>query len=215
MNWKEASKFSPEGHLFLQIMQPSPALCVLACGRGNLSGMTDSELAARYREGDVDAFTTLYERHKDVFYTYLRNRAPEEADDIFQEAYMKFAEAISKREIAHPRAYLYTIGLNLIRNLDRRKPTVALDELEELADDTATDPDLDIEVEQEALREAMALLAVNRPAFYDVLHLRVFEELSFDNVAVTLKRNRNTVTAQYRYALRHLRRYIEEIHDRG
>jgi RNA polymerase sigma-70 factor (ECF subfamily) len=177
--------------------------------------MTDNELAAKYRKGDAEAFTTLYHRHKDVFYTYLRNRAPAEADDIFQEAYMKFAEAISKRDIAYPRAYLYTIGLNLVRNLGRRKPTVALEESEELPDENAANPDLDFELEQEELREAMALLAVNRPAFYDVLHLRVFEELSFDAVAATLERNRNTVTAQYRYALRHLRRYIEEIHDRA
>ena len=175
--------------------------------------MTDKELAARYRDGDVEAFTTLYNRHKDVFYTYLRNRAPAEADDLFQEAFMKFADAMSKREIAHPRAYLYTIGFNLVRNLGRRQPMVPLEESGELSDANAAVPDLDVEVEQAALREAMARLAADKPAFYDVLHLRIFEGLSFDDVSEWLKRNRNTVTAQYRYALRHLRRYIEENHD--
>jgi RNA polymerase sigma-70 factor (ECF subfamily) len=175
--------------------------------------MTDNELAIRYRNGDADAFTTLYERHKDVFYTYLRNRAPMEADDLFQEAFMKFVDAMSKREIDHPRSYLYMIGLNLVRNLGRRKATVALEDLDELPDPDAIMPDLDGEVKQQEVQIAMARLAEEKPAFYDVLHLRIFEELSFDDIGEMLKRNRNTVTAQYRYALGHLKTFIEVSND--
>jgi RNA polymerase sigma-70 factor (ECF subfamily) len=176
--------------------------------------MTDYELASRYHQGDAEAFTVLYERHKDGLYTYLRNRAPADADDFFQESFMKFADAISKREIEHPRSYLYMIGLNLVRNRGRRKPEVSLEEVDELPDDGAPMPDLDDEIEQEALRDAMERLAESKPAFYDVVHFRIFEEMNFDEVAELLKRNRNTVTAQYRYALGHLKRYIEENNDR-
>lgn len=145
-----------------------------------------------------------------MFYTYLRNRAPREADDLFQEAFAKFADALAARDIAHPRAYLYTIGLNLVRNLGRRPQTVPMDEVPEPVHDDGEEPNWDFDVEQSALRRALARLADEKPSFYDVLHLRVFEELGFDDVSACLDRNRNTVTAQYRYALRHLRRYIEE-----
>jgi len=126
---------------------------------------------------------------------------------------MKFADALSKREIEFPRSYLYMIGLNLVRNRGRQKPTVSLDEVGDLPDEDAPMPEIDREVEQEKLQRAMERLAEKKPAFYDVLHLRIFEELSFDDVAELLKRNRNTVTAQYRYALGHMKGYIEEIND--
>jgi RNA polymerase sigma factor (sigma-70 family) len=175
--------------------------------------MTDEELAERYRNGDVAAFTDLYGRHKHAFYTYLRNRAPGDADDVFQEAFMKFADAILKREIANPKGYLYMIGLNLVRNLGRRPPMAPLEDDSELPDDHEPVQVLVDEADQTVVRDAMSKLAADRPAFYDVLHLHVFEELSFDDISGLLERNRNTVSAQYRYALQYLRRHMEENHD--
>ena len=177
--------------------------------------MTDEELAERYRNGDAAAFTDLYGRYKHAFYTFLRNRAPADADDFFQEAFMKFADAILKREIANPKAYLYMIGLNLVRNLGRRVPMASLGEESEVPDDDELVEAYDDEAEQTVVRAAMSKLAADRPAFYDVLHLHIFEELSFDDISGLLERNRNTVTAQYRYALQHLRRYMKENHDRA
>lgn len=174
--------------------------------------MTDQELIAAYAEGDVEAFRAFYERHKSPFYSYLANRAPLDVDDIFQEAFMKFVDAAAKKPIEHPKAYLYMIGLNLMRNLGRRPKDLSLDEAGEVEDESAALPALDAEVDAAAAKDALRALADAKPRFYDVVHLHLFEDMTFDEIGAVLERNRNTVTAQYRYGLQYLRRYIGESH---
>ena len=125
---------------------------------------------------------------------------------------MKFVDAATDRDIAHPRAYLYRIGLNLVRGLGRRRPTVTLDEAGELEDENAPAPDPDRALREEQAQAALARLAAAKPDFYDVLHLHLFEEMTFDAISDVLERNRNTVSAQYRYALQYLRRHGEVSH---
>jgi len=49
----------------------------------------DSALMLRYRDGDVAAFETLYQRHKDALYRYLLRlcRHRDAAEDIFQDVW--------------------------------------------------------------------------------------------------------------------------------
>jgi hypothetical protein len=55
----------------------------------------DSALMLRYRDGDVNAFETLYRRHKDPVYRYLLRlcRHRDTAEDIFQEVWGKIVRA--------------------------------------------------------------------------------------------------------------------------
>ncbi len=181
--------------------------------------MTDRELIARYVDGDAKAFRAFYERHKDAFHTYLRRRAPREADDLFQDAFMKFVDAVLDRDpqhpIANPRAYLYQIGLNLVRNLGRRRPAANLDafaDLADLEDESAAAPDLDSLLRAEQVQAALDALAAARPDFYDVLHLHLFEDMTFDAISDLLDANRNTVSARYRYALQYIHKHGELSH---
>lgn len=182
--------------------------------------MSDRELIARYVDGDVEAFRAFYERHKDAFHTYLRRRAPRDADDLFQDAFMKFIDAVLDRDphrpIANPRAYLYRIGLNLVRNLGRRNASASLDDVADLADlegESAAAPDLDRLLRAEQVQAALDALAAARPDFYDVLHLHLFEDMTFDAVSELLGVNRNTVSARYRYALQYIRQHSELSND--
>jgi hypothetical protein len=75
----------------------------------------DSALMLRYRDGDVAAFETLYERHKDALYRYLLRLCQQRdaAEDVFQDAWGKI---IKSRQNYRPTAkfstFLYRVAHN-------------------------------------------------------------------------------------------------------
>ena len=89
--------------------------------------MTDKELLKEYVDGNLDAFQIFYDRYKDSLYTFLKNRSGEGADDLFQETFIKFIDAIARREVHNPKAYLFQIAMNLVRNSGRKAKVIQLD----------------------------------------------------------------------------------------
>lgn len=75
----------------------------------------DATLMLRYRQGDVRAFETLYERHKGALYRYLQRlcRSPEMANDLFQEVWSK---VIASRERYEARAKFTTFLFHIAHN---------------------------------------------------------------------------------------------------
>ena len=83
----------------------------------------DGALMLRYAQGDLSAFTRLYERHKGALYRYLLRQTREHAatDDLFQEVWSR---VIASRERYEPRArfstYLFSIAHNCFIDHCRR-----------------------------------------------------------------------------------------------
>jgi RNA polymerase sigma-70 factor, ECF subfamily len=126
---------------------------------------SDVELMEEARDGDREAFGTLFERHADALrnfiYRIIGNH--HRAEELTQEAFLQIYRA---RERYEPRAafstFLYRVGTNLSVNEIRRFETGKLEPLETstssdpsvaatrvLADETAVTPE-----RQVALREA-------------------------------------------------------------
>ena len=120
--------------------------------------MTDRELILEYSNGNLDAFHEFYNRHKDSLYTFLRNRSRENADDLFQETFIKFIDAASKREIENPGAYLFRIALNLLRNTSRHEKTILLKPDYEVPDEEREDEE-ESPVSEEELKKSLVRLA--------------------------------------------------------
>ncbi len=114
---------------------------------------TDTELVARARAGDNDAFGLLVERHEANVYglciKMLRN--PEDAEDCLQEVFVKAYKALpSFREEARFSTWIYRIATNacLMRIRKKKLDTVSLDQPLELGEaeiprdvaDWTTDP---------------------------------------------------------------------------
>ena len=67
--------------------------------------MTDKELLKEYLNGNMNAFHTFYENHKDFLYTFLKNRSEEKAADLFQETFIRFIDALTKRKLINPNSF--------------------------------------------------------------------------------------------------------------
>ena len=97
--------------------------------------LDDRALMLRYRDGDVTAFETLYQRHRGPLYRFLLNQSRDiqAAEDIFQEVWSRI---IRSRERYRPAAkfatYMYHIARNCfldhVRRSGRQPVLVSIDD---------------------------------------------------------------------------------------
>ena len=167
----------------------------------------DRELAEKFRQGDRSAFDVLVRRHQKGVWRVVRRYLKRDADaaDVTQQVFVRAFKALGGfRGAASVRSWLYRIAINCalswIRDHRREEPTeIAEDSLSELpvapgkiasSQDSAT------------LRAAIAQLP---PKQRMVLELRVFDELSFKEVASLADCSENTAKVNFHYAVKKLR----------
>ncbi|MBN2460305.1 MAG: sigma-70 family RNA polymerase sigma factor [Candidatus Cloacimonetes bacterium] len=170
--------------------------------------MTDSELISFYLKGDLRAFERFYDRHKDSLYTYLINRKPQQAEDYFQETFLRFLNVVGTRKIEQPAAYLFRIAVNLVRDDMRRTEPRIISLSYDMPEEKEAEPE---PFDEQQLQLSLVRLSQDKPAFYDVLHLHVYERMTFDEISAITGENRNTVASRYRYALKYLRDVLKII----
>jgi len=151
---------------------------------------------AKVSEGDTGAFEELVERHqRSVIGTVAKMLGnASEAEDIAQQVFVRVWKSAGRYEAqAKFTTWLFTITRNLVFNevrRRRRKPTVSVDEREELThrtveDSKAVPPDdgiLQVELEDAIDRAIKSLPEKQRLAVV----LRRYEEMPYDEIAVAL-----------------------------
>lgn len=172
-----------------------------------------------YRDGDVQAFDTLYARHRGALYRYLLRQCgiAAVAEELFQDVWMNLIRA---RERYEPRAkfttYLFRLAHNrLIDHYRRQAAGVPLS-----YDDDPDDPLIDSLVattpgpaEQAALRadaeRLLTLIGELPEAQREALLLREEGGLSLVEIAEATAVNVETAKSRLRYAVAKLKRDME------
>jgi RNA polymerase sigma-70 factor, ECF subfamily len=167
----------------------------------------DARLVARFGAGECAAFDLLVRRYqRPVFRLALRYLGSDaDAADVTQRTFVRAFEALARfRGDASFRTWLYRIAinqaLNHLRDHRREQPT-------ELADDAlttgATGPARIIAGERTAqVRQAIAALP---PKQRLVLELRVYDDLSFREVAALADCSENAAKVNFHHAVKKLR----------
>ncbi len=167
----------------------------------------DRVLVARAQRGDRAAFEQIVRRHQrglwHVARRYLRSDA--DAADVTQQAFVRAYQAIGGfRGDASVRSWLYRIAINLslnaVRDRGREQPT-ELDDDALSVDATGADR-LEGDQRAAALRAAIAELPPKQKL---VLELRVFDELSFREVAALADCTENAAKVSFHFAVKRLR----------
>jgi RNA polymerase sigma-70 factor (ECF subfamily) len=146
------------------------------------SGPSDEELMARYRDGELAAFRTLFERHAPLLLRVLsRDLArPGEAEDLLQQTFLQVHRARHDFDPSRRfRPWVVTIALNLKREhfrTARRLPPTATAELES---GVAPRDHARVDARQSVVWALNRIPGDQR----EVIELHWFEGLSFGDVA--------------------------------
>jgi len=173
------------------------------------------------RRGDPDALSTLMARYQHRIYRYLLRlvRQPADAEDLFQQTWIRVAEKIRSFDTSRNfDAWLFALARNLaLDHLRRRRPS-SLEESPrgDSREDTmvsrlpSADPG---PFEQLLARERAGRLAValeNLPLSYrEVLTLRFEEEMKIEEIAQVLATPVATVKSRLYRSLAQLRQILE------
>jgi RNA polymerase sigma-70 factor (ECF subfamily) len=141
----------------------------------------DEELMLAFKGGDGLAFRELFDRYKNSIYGYVRRRVndPGRAEEITQDVFLALVQHRNGYEVrASFRTYLYRIALNRVASEHRKKK-----ENEPLPEDAPATANTDPNVVQQ-VREALEQL---EPGQREIVMLREYEGLSYDEIAQVLK----------------------------
>ena len=155
-----------------------------------------------------DELARLYDEHADALCAFLRNVTRDEADtrDTLQEVFLKLARRPAVLAGARDeRAFLLRLARNAALDLFRRRSTRAenetrfADEVPLVFEPASADAE---QAHRAALSAALAELPEEQRA---VVHLKLWEDLTFEQIAEVLGIPLNTAASRYRYGLDKLR----------
>lgn len=176
--------------------------------------ISDRELVTRYRQGDVSALDALIDRHQRSLYGYLVNLTGNrsDADDLFQEVWMRVIRKLSLYADQNFGGWLMRIAHNLtIDRIRRRKPESSVDaedarggSLGQTLVAGGASPRGLLEDRDLGTRIAAAVEQLP-PEQKEVFVMRVRAELPFREIARLQGVSINTALARMQYALNKLR----------
>ena len=162
---------------------------------------------------DLERF---YDEHAQAVFAFLLNLTRHEADthNLLQEVFVKLAKRPDLLEgVRDERAFLLRLAHNLAIDLIRRRGAREK-RYEQLAGETlalfvpAAEPD------EGAFREALSAALGELPADQRaVVHLKLWEGLTFEQIAELLGIPLNTAASRYRYGLDKLRERLRPLYD--
>ena len=183
--------------------------------------LSDRVLLNNYLLGDRSAISELIERHSKRVRSYIGMMVKDDdvADDIFQETFIKAVRVIDEGRYTDNGKFLSWI-LRIAHNrvLDhfrREKASKQINESEagydvigtlRFAEPTTEDDMVHSEMEQ-TIRDLIELLPEEQQ---EVVRLRYYSKLSFQEIAEQTEVSINTALGRMRYALINLRRMIKE-----
>lgn len=168
--------------------------------------LAERQLVQRASEGDSDALARLY----DLYATGLHHvllailSSPEDAEDALQETFVKLLSGRMSRA-QDAKAYLFSsarhVALDILRRRKRERNHV-----EETVEPSASDVNSAFDVNND-LQNLLRRLPLEQR---EVVALKVFQEMTFAEIAVVVKARPNTVASRYRYGIEKLRQWMRE-----
>lgn len=171
---------------------------------------SDFDLIQDVKNGSKKSFEQLVQRHeKFLMKTVVRmTRDLDAAEDVVQDTFIKAYKRLNLFEGRSSfRSWLYQIALNTARNRFRKhsRETVGIDNLDVAVDGEVESRLIALDV-RGILQKEIALLPDRQRT---ALSLRIFDDLSFKEIAEIMHCPYDTAKANYRHALLKLKERLE------
>lgn len=173
--------------------------------------MEEGELIHRAKNGDKEAFGQIYKLYIKRIYRYIYffvyNQAL--AEDLAQNTFIKAWKSFPSfsEKIGTLQAYLYKIAKNNVIDYQRKKKEVSLEVMEDVFP-SGEDLEEMVTKIQNAEMVNKELLGLDKEE-KQIIVLRYFEELSYEEIAKVLERKEGAIRVQVHRILKKLKDKIE------
>ena len=181
---------------------------------------SDSELIRAYRGGDEQAFEILLSRHQERVFAKINFivRDTDLTNDLFQDTFIKVVGLLREGKYVEEGKFLpwiLRIAHNLAIDHFRRNKKMPMVRSREDYDIFATidTGDTHIEdklVQDQILSDVRNLIVYLPPEQQAVVRMRIYQNLSFQEIADTTDVSINTALGRMRYAIINLKRLIDD-----
>jgi RNA polymerase sigma-70 factor (ECF subfamily) len=186
--------------------------------------LDDRELVSLYINGEEKAFEHLLMRHKEKIYRFIYLKVKDKAlsDDLFQETFVKIINTLKLGAYNEEGKFLpwaMRIAHNLVIDHFRRSSKVRMiSESSSLKEDfnifsvlSCETKNVQEQLTYDELENQMVDLIEHLPQSQkDILKMRIFQDLSFKDIAEMEDISINTALGRMRYALINLRKLIDK-----
>ena len=180
---------------------------------------SDKELIERYQDGDVHSFELLIGRYQKQVYSYILTLVKDKqlADDVFQDTFVKVIQTVKSKAYKDDGRFVQ-FAMRIAHNLvidhfrkENRIPTVESSSEDYNYIDNV--PITDASVEQGMIIDQVhsdlhRMIAFLPDEQREVLRMRIFDDMSFKDIADVTNVSINTALGRMRYALINLRKMM-------
>ena len=182
---------------------------------------TDIEiLVKRAQEKDKEAFTKLFDLYYDKVLNYVFRRVlnAEYAKDITSNTFLKVLNNLNQFEWRNGpfsfSGWIFKIATNEVnqyfRKQNRYKLTIDDPYFKELGDDNKLAEEIEKKIDNDKylliLNKAIKQL---KPIYQDILHLKYFEDMSYEEISQVLNKNESTIRVYSKRAKEELKSILE------
>ena len=186
-----------------------------------MSILPDNILIQQYLNGDNDSFEILLTKYKQLIYSFIYSKIKDRniADDVFQDTFIKVIQTLKKgkyNEEGRFVSWVMRIAHNLIIDHFRRQQRMPMYDTYDHEQDVfyrLSEPSKNIEdmiIDIQIKSDITALMLELPENQYEVLKIRLFQDMSFKEIAERTNVSINTSLGRMRYGLINLRKLIDE-----
>ena len=186
--------------------------------------MTDEELALLYVDGDNRAFDELLARNQQKLFNYIMFMVHDQelANDVFQDTFVKIIVKLQEGSYTDSGKFSYwmvRIAHNIIMDMfrvQRNDPVIepnAENDLSNLKSSEVMELNCEMQmVNSQIMRDVRHMMDMLPAAQREVVYMRMYQDLSFKEIADITGVSINTALGRMRYAILNLRRMAKK-HD--
>lgn len=185
-----------------------------------ITQLPDALLVKNYIDGNENALAILVNRHQSKIYGFIYSKVLDRdlSDDIFQDTFIKVIKTLKSNSYNEEGKFLpwvMRIAHNLIIDYFRKNKKMPMyretEEFSIFSIMTDNSPNVESRIISEQVETDLLKLINELPNDQkEVLEMRIYQDLSFKEIADLTGVSINTALGRMRYALMNLRRIIEK-----
>lgn len=183
--------------------------------------LSDNELVSSYLNGDMASIEVLITRHKSKVYSYILFNVKKQhlAEDLFQDTFVKVVRSLNKGKYVENGKFIswvMRIARNLIIDHFRKEKNMSTTASGDTKVDVFNSAKLcdenveDLMIQDQILSEVRFLIDELPDDQREVVLMRLYQDLSFKEIADLTGVSINTALGRMRYALINMRKIIDQ-----